>query len=1264
MSPRGGVPGSGTQHEPIDPTTLTTQPGLAAALTDLRLRAGLSVRDVARHSDIPVSTLGGYFSGKHLPPPTRPDVLDAVLEALGVPRGDHDAWHSAVRRLGRVRFGATATPSPYPGLRAYDEQDQGLFKGRSALAGRLVELVRRAADAGDGIVVVTGASGAGKSSLLRAGLLPRLGTWSTAVCTPGADPLTATRAALTTLAASRPACLVIDQLEEAWTLGASSEQRTELVELLHGWATSGDRPRVVVAGLRADFYAAAAELPSLHPALQDRQLLVGSMTDAELAEAIREPAIAAGAAIDPGFVDFLVAECRAVSSTGQQTVLPHLNHCLATMWAHRDADRLTVAAYLAVGGLSGAVAETAEKAWGSLAPEQHAAARRLLLQLVSVDDELPPAAVESPLGRFSPEATTLIRHFADARLLTVDTDTVRLSHEAVIGSWPRLQQWLDEDRGLLIQHRMVSREAAAWVGSGRDDAFLLRGSRLAAVRDWPADWSASLDTESREFVDASINREHEVERAATRRARQLRRILVGTSIISVLALVASVAYLSANRTLARERDEARSRQLAATARTLGETNFPLGSALSMAAFETADTLEARSALIDLTAAPTTTRLVGPVGHRVTASSPTRHVLAVAGTQPNVELFDTTSGTALKVSATPAPMNDAPDAAIFAMAISPDGARLALGGTGGRVRLLDITDPATPRQIGTDLATDGTVFSILFGDDDTLLAGSQRGGVERWHLDDDGTASALVPLPTTGSTQALARQPDGVLTAGTDGGQILVWPSSAVTATAGAAPTTTSTVSGVGIAGLAADGDRLLVGGRDRLLRAMPLTGMSLGEPRELGTFKTWVNAVAVSGDVVVAGSSDSTVRVWRNAADTAGAPLTFPSGVTDVDFTDPTTISVGLSNGEVHVINLTRTLAYPGPGIAFTSYLSSASNRLLVVPSSVNRVSVFELGASGPARLTTIDNPKPEDAFNGTGVLSPDGNLAVVARYSGAVTGFDLTVPDRPRARFDVPVSTSMPEHLALSADGRTLLVGGDDKVVRVVDLSLETPRVMATLEGPTNYILGVAISPDGSMIAAASLDTRVWLWTRDGDRWGIPTSAPTAGHAFTVAFHPDRPLLAGSGVERAVHLWDVTDGGLSEVGTLTGPDNDTYQVAFSPLGALAAASLDKTVTIWDAATISDAVAASRDSGNDPAEPMAVLRAAGTGLYSVSWSPDGQTLVAGGSDGIVRSWTVATDRATRSVCAARGDGVSAEEWDRIVPDIPFTSPCPVEPLSR
>lgn len=1268
MSPHRGVPDAGTGPQTIDPRTLTTQAAFGAALTDLRLTAGLSVRDVAGQTNLPVSTVGGYFSGKHLPPATRPEVLDALLVVLKVPATDRDSWQAAARRLGRARFGASAVTSPYPGLRAYAQGDHGLFRGRAALTTRLLDLVRDTANARAGLVMVTGASGAGKSSLLRAGLIPRLDGWATAVCTPGADPVAGVLGVLDALDPTRPACLVVDQLEEAWTLGADAPQRTELVDHLLRWATSGDQPRVVVAGLRADFYASAAELASLHSALQDRQLLVGQMDDTELAEAIREPAIASGAAIEPGFVDFLVAECHAATSTGQQTVLPHLNHCLATMWAHRQADQLTVADYLAVGGLDGAVTETAEKAWDSLAPDQHAAARRLLLRLVSVDDDLPPAAVEYPLARLGAEAATLIRHFADARLLTVDADSVRLSHEAVIASWPRLQQWLDEDRGLLIQHRMVTREAAAWMASGRDDAFLLRGSRLAAVRDWPADWAASLDAESQQFVDASVNREHEAERAATRRARQLRRVLVGTSIISVLALVASVAYLSANRTLERERDEARSRQLAATARTLGETNFPLGAALSMAAFETADTLEARSALIDLTAAPTTTRLVGPVGQRVTAASPSRNVLAVAGTQRQFELFDTSSGTPVKVSETAAPMNDAPDASIFAMAISPGGTRLALGGTGGRVRLLDITDPAAPRQIGTDLATDGTVYSVAFAGEDTLLAGSQRGGVERWRLDGDGTASPLAPLPVTGATQALAIQSDGVLSAGTDAGQILIWPAAAVVAPAGAAPARTNTVSTVGINGLTADGDRLLVAGRDRLLREFPLTGTALGEPRELGTFKTWVNASAVGADVVVAGSSDSTVRVWRNAADTAGTPLTFPSGVTDVEFTSPTTIAVGLSNGEVHVIDLTRTLTYPGPGIAFTSHLSSGSNRLLVVPSSVNRLSVFELGPSGPARLATIDNPKPDDAFNGTGVMSPDGRLAVVARYSGAVTGFDLSDPDRPRARFDLPVSTAMPEHLAISADGRTLLVGGDDQVVRVVDLSGETPRVTATLEGPTNYILGVAISPDGSMIAAASLDTRVWLWTRDGDRWGTPTSAPTAGHAFTVAFHPDLPVLAGSGVERAVHLWDVSDGDLRKVGTLSGPDNDTYQVAFSPLGSLAAASLDKTVTVWDADTIADAVAAARESGTsrnsddsgeaESAEPMAVLRASGTGLYSVSWSSDGGTLVAGGSDGIVRAWTVAADRATQAICAARGDGVTAQEWDRIVPDIPFTSPCP------
>ncbi|HSF99086.1 MAG TPA: helix-turn-helix domain-containing protein [Ornithinibacter sp.] len=1240
---------------------MTSQAGFAAALTDLRLRAGLSVRGVARRSNIPVSTLGGYFSGKHLPPATRPDVLDAVLEALAVPRADHGAWHTAVRRLGRVRFGATAILSPYPGLRAYDEQDAGLFRGRSALTDRLLRLVRQTADAGDGIVVVTGASGAGKSSLLRAGLLPQLSGWSTTVCTPGTDPVMATRAALVTLDPSRAACLVIDQFEEAWTLGASPDQRAELVDLLDGWASNGDQPRVVVAGLRADFYAAAAELSSLHPALQGRQLLVGSMTDAELAEAIREPAIAAGAAIDPGFVDFLVGECRAVGSTRQQTVLPHFNHCLASMWAHRDADRLTVAAYLAVGGLSGAVTETAEEAWASLAPEQHAAARHLLLQLVSVDDELPPAAVESPLARFGPQALDLIRHFADARLLTVDTDTVRLSHEAVIASWPRLQQWLEEDRGLLLQHRMVGREAAAWAASGRDDAFLLRGSRLAAVRDWPTDWYNSLDDDSRRYVDASVTREEELERAQARRTRQLRWILVGTSLVSVIALVASVGYLATNRTLYRERDEARSRQLAVTARTLGETNVPVASHLALSALQTADTVEARSAVVDLTAAPPAARLVGAVGQRTTAAAPQRNLLAVAGARPVVEFFDTSGPTPHKVSEVPAPTADSPDSAIFAMSFSADGDRLALGGDGTRVRVLDVSDPANPRAVGSDLPSEGTVYSVQFAGDDLLLVGTQLGGVARWRLAADGTASALSPLPVEGAVQSLAARPDGSLAAGTDGGKLLVWPGGAVTGAAASPPTSASTVSELGVTSIAAEGEDLLVGSRDRILHRVRLDGAAVDETVELGSFKSWVNAVAVTGDVVVAGSSDSTLGVWRDREDVDGVRLNFPAGVTDVDVVGPTVVVVGLSNGEAHVVNLARTLLYPGQGIAFSTHFSSRSDRLLVAPGTVDRLTVFEVGSDGPASLAVAGNDKPDDRLNGVGVINPEGDLVVAARRSGAVVGTDLTDPANPRTVFDIKVSDAMPEHMAFDSTGRTLLVGGDDNTVRVVDMTAPTPRVTATLEGPTNYVLGVAISPDGSMIAAASLDTHVWLWRRVGDGWGTPTREATGGHAFTVAFHPTQPLLAGSGVDRVVHVWDVGGGDVREVSRLTGPDNDVYQIAFSPQGALAAASLDKTVSVWGAEAVKRAAAAGAEASSPPefgtADPTAVLRAAGTGMYSASWNRDGSTLAAGGADGVVRIWTISPERATAQTCAAQGDPVTEAEWARLVPDIPFSSPC-------
>lgn len=651
-----------------DVSTLPTLAEFAAALTEVRMRSGLTVRAVAKATGIPVSTLGGYFSGRHLPPPSRPEVLESVLAALSVPVSDRSAWHAALRRLSR-QGRASVAPSPYPGLRPFGFEEAPDFHGRSALVDRLRALVR--ASAGE-IVVLVGASGAGKSSLLQAGLIPALPDWSTRYCTPGDDAEQAVRAAVADLGEATHACLVLDQANDLWL--APAHVRAGVLEALRDWAAHPERTRVVVLGLRSDFYAPAAADPLLLPALRERSLLVGPMQRDELTDAITLPARRAGRELEPGLVELLVSECVTRDQAGRTPALPHLSHCLAIMWASAaQPGRLSAVDYRATGGIAGAVAQSAEAAFAELEEDEQADARRLLLRLVRVDEDLPPTAATVPLRDVSAADRGLLEHFADRRLITIDRDSARFSHEALLESWPRLRDWVREGETLLLRHRLVTRETAAWLAAGRDSDLLLRGSRLASAEELLGQQGpVRLTADEVAFVQAGSALEDAQARTARSRQRRQRILLAATTVLMVLAMVASLGYVRVNGVLTTERDAALSRGLAVSARSLEQNNPALAHQVAVAAYATYETLEARSALVDATAAPAVTRLLGPTGDRRVAAAPSRHLLAVAGGMSTVELYDTTARAPRKLATVAAPVGAATGSAVFAIAFSPDG----------------------------------------------------------------------------------------------------------------------------------------------------------------------------------------------------------------------------------------------------------------------------------------------------------------------------------------------------------------------------------------------------------------------------------------------------------------------------------------------------------------------------------------------------------------------------------------------------------------
>jgi hypothetical protein len=396
---------------------------------------------------------------------------------------------------------------------------------------------------------ILGSSGVGKSSLLRAGVLPALsaGTlpgserWRQVLLRPGTHPNAELGRALGgdalgdvvgQLAPGERLVIAVDQLEELFTLCEQEDERAAFADQLAAAAGDRDGRALVVVSLRADFYGRLASYPRLAALLSASHVLVGPMDRGELARAIEEPAARAGLEVERPLAEALVSDMA-----GEPGGLPLLSTTLLQLWRARDGRVLRYGSYRASGGVRSAVARLAEDAYTPLGEGDRRIARGLLLRLASGEDGA-LARRRVPIGELEriTGAGPVLAELTDARLLTVSDGEVELSHEALLREWPRYRTWLEEDRIGRRVHAHLTAAATEWDERGRDAAEVYRGARLAAALEWRAGREQELNPTERAFLDAS--------RAAAGRAqRRLRMVLAAVAALLAVAVAGGVVAL-------------------------------------------------------------------------------------------------------------------------------------------------------------------------------------------------------------------------------------------------------------------------------------------------------------------------------------------------------------------------------------------------------------------------------------------------------------------------------------------------------------------------------------------------------------------------------------------------------------------------------------------------------------------------------------------------------------------------------------------------
>jgi WD40 repeat protein/serine/threonine protein kinase len=1141
--------------------------------------------------------------------------------------------------------------NPYKGLRAFQESDAIDFFGRQALIEQLVRRLRENHPLGRFLAVV-GPSGSGKSSVVKAGLMPAIRRgdmtgaekWFVTEMVPGAYPFEELEAALLRVAVNPPESLlsqlreddsgllratkrvlpidpqteillVIDQFEELFTLVEDENLRTRFMNsLVKAFTDPHSRLRVVLT-LRADFYDRPLFYKEFGEVIRQRTEVVLPMSAEEMGEAITRPAERVGLRLERGLLNEIIQD------VGEQAgSLPLLQYAMTELFERRSERLLTLSAYREIGGVSGALARRAEALYQELDEHEKDAARQIFLRLVSLGDgteDTRRRVHQSELLGMSEGQRAIqevITAFGKYRLFTFDNDpqtrepTVEVAHEALLRRWERLREWVDERREDLRQRARLNSNAEEWTRSGQDHSYLLTGTRLAQVEEWRATTDLVLNERELSFINASLKQRDaalsaEKERQAReeqleRRARQGLIALVGVLALGLVAAIGLTLFALNERSVAQRNEElalqqqaiAQSLVLVANARNeLAESEPNL--ALSLA-------IEASQA--------TTPPLVEA-----------ERILSIAAYGPAVRY-----------------RMEGHSASVTAVAFSGDG-RFAISASADNT--LIVWDLSTGQAVRKLERHTRPVTSVAMAPDDSFaVSGSVDGTAIVWDWQTGKIISQL--RGHTEMINSVAISPDSrfVLT-GAGNGQVepsdrtarlwdlsggrtvLIMEHNAAVLSVNFTPDGRFALTTSGAPINAEIGDRRLgwlwnleTGENTVLYRGFT------GFPRHI--------VPSPDGKEVAIGTWDSanagTIRIFdRNTGVELRRLFTHPNIITRLAyFNDGERIASASWDGTVRVWNVktgVQLAEYGGHGERVVGLaISPDGSHLLSSTGNFGNVFEVERSADKSIRYWDLQNRATELRLTGpqdwvwSVAYSPDDSVLAVGSGSlfdpdkdNLVRLYDTSTGELVR---QLAGHTHSVDDLEFIAGGAQLLSGAWDNTVRRWDVA--TGESLHVYEGHENRVYALAVAADESVFYSVSDDGTVWRWNLADDTGEvfIPAEVNAEGKVIglrVVNLSPDGQTLVVGNTNSEIILYDLQG---QEIRRLTGHINTIEQATFSPDGRLIlSVSRDGTARLWEAAT-----------GTQVRQLIGHVGVITDGTFT----PDGTRLITTGSDRTVRVW--------------------------------------------